>query len=319
LLIGCGQAATTAPTPTAMPAPSTSTVEPASGPVSYVWSITGDPDPLNQPSGLALNAQGNLYVADTLNHRIQKFDSEGRFLTAWGDEGSDEGQFNFIWGDPFHNLAVGGVAVDGQGNVYVADSGNFRVQKFDGRGNFLTQWGSQGNGDGQFSRPADLTVDQQGNVYVIDDRSDPPGRIQKFDGNGNFLVRFGEGLFADPGLIAVDERGNLYVPDVARGTVLKLDTSGELLATWGGPGSREGRFRGPLGIALDGQGNIYVVDSGNGRIQKLNSQGEFVLQWGAVGDGDGQFREPYGIRIDSEGNVYVSDYLNNRVQKFRQE
>jgi DNA-binding beta-propeller fold protein YncE len=285
------------------------TVEPTPGPVELVLSITGDPHPLNDPSGMALDAQGNLYVADTLNHRIQVFDSEGNFLITWGSEGSGDGQFNFIYGDPAHNLAVGGVAVDGEGNVYVADGGNARIQKFDSNGNFLTTWGSSGNGDGQFIRPADLTVDRQGNVYVIDDRSLPP-RIQKFDTDGNFLARFAEDLLGDPGLIVADEEGNIYVTDVANGTILKLDGNGSLIATFGGEGTADGQLSGPLGIDLDSEGNLYVVDSGNGRIQKLDNNGNFLFKWG-------RFRDPYGIRIDSEGNIYISDYVNDRIQKYR--
>jgi DNA-binding beta-propeller fold protein YncE len=236
--------------------------------VELVLSITGDPNPLNDPSGMALDAQGNLYVADTLNHRIQVFDSDGQFLTTWGSEGSGDGHFHFIYGDPSHNLALGAVAVDGQGNVYVADGGNARIQKFDGKGNFLTKWSSLGNDDGQFTRPMDLTVDEDGNVYVIDDRSTPRGRIQKFDSEGNFLARFGEGLFGDPGGITIDGKGNLYVTDVARGTILKLDNNGELLATWGGPGESDGQFIHPVSIAADDQGNVCVSDETD-RIQKF--------------------------------------------------
>jgi DNA-binding beta-propeller fold protein YncE len=301
-------APTTAPTvePTLEP---TLEPTPTPGPVELVLSITGDPDPLNDPSGLALDAQGNLYVADTLNHRIQKFDSNGHFLMTWGSEGSGEGQFNFIYGDPAHNLAVGGVAAGGDGNIYVADGGNARIQKFDSDGNFLATWGGRGSGEGQFTRPADLTVDQQGSVYVVDDRSQPP-RIQKFDTDGNYLATLAEGLLGDPGLIAADEAGNIYVTDVANGTILKLDSDGNLLATFGGNGTADGQLSGPLGIDLDNEGNIYVVDSGNGRIQKFDSEGNFLFKWG-------RFRDPYGIKLDSEGNIYLSDYVNDRIQKYR--
>jgi DNA-binding beta-propeller fold protein YncE len=312
--------AATVPAVTSTPLPvltNTARPSPAPSPVEFVLQITGDSDRLIWPSGMALDAQGNLYVADTRNHRIQKFDSNGQFLATLGSAGSGDGQFNFVWGDPNHELPGAGLAFDAQGNLYVTDMGNVRVQKFDKDGNFLAKWGSQGTGDGQFTRPFDLALDPQGNVYVIDDRSTPKGRIQKFDGNSNFLARFGEGLFADPGLIAVDKQGNIYVPDVARGTILKLDNNGELLATWGSSGTEEGQFQGPLGIELDGQDNIYIVDSRNGRIQVLDSNGNFLSQWGATGNDDGEFRDPYGIRVDGEGNVYVSDQFNNRIQKFQ--
>jgi sugar lactone lactonase YvrE len=291
--------------------------ESLASPVEFVSLITSGPDPLHWPSGMTLDAQGNLYVADTMNHRIQKFDRDGQLLATLGSEGSGDGQFNFVLGDPNHNLPGAGLAVDAQCNLYVTDMGNTRIQKFDSNGNFLLKWGSSGREEGQFVRPFDLTVDAQGNVYVIDDRITGVGPIQKFDSSGNFLARFGEGLIADPGLITVDGQGNLYVPDVAYGTILKLDHNGILLATWGSNGSSKGQFQEPLGVEVDGEGNIYVVDSFNHRIQKLDRNGNFLFEWGIRGSEDGQFIEPYGIRVDSQGNIYVSDRVNNRIQKFR--
>jgi len=106
-------------------------------------------------------------VADSRNDRIQKFTSNGNFLTKWGSFGTGDGQLHF----------PRGLAVDNSGNVYVADTQNFRIQKFTSNGGFLTKWGSQGTGNGQFNFPYGLAVDNSGNVYVAD-----PGnwRIQKF-------------------------------------------------------------------------------------------------------------------------------------------
>ena len=92
------------------------------------------------------------------NNRIQKFDSNGAFITKWGSSGSEDGQFNYPVG----------VAVDSSGNVYVADYVNNRIQKFDSNGTFITKWGSYGSEDGQFSYPYGVAVDSSGNVYVAD-------------------------------------------------------------------------------------------------------------------------------------------------------
>ncbi len=92
------------------------------------------------------------------NNRIQKFDSNGGYLTQWGSYGSGNGQFNHPQG----------VAVDSSGNVYVADTGNNRIQKFNSNGGYLTQWGSYGSGNGQFTFPLGIAVDSSGNVYVAD-------------------------------------------------------------------------------------------------------------------------------------------------------
>ena len=124
---------------------------------------------LRSPQDVAVDDSGNVYVADTYN-RIQKFDSEGNFLTKWGARGEGNGQFSSLSG-------IAGMAVDGSGNVYVTDRGYNRIQKFDSEGNFLTKWGTGGSGDGQFDYLSDVAVDGLANVYVADTRNH---RIQKF-------------------------------------------------------------------------------------------------------------------------------------------
>ena len=124
-----------------------------------------------EPSDVATDSSGNVYVSDRNNHRVQKFDSEGFFLAQWGGMGSGDGQFVF----------PEGIATDSAGNVYVADRGNNRVQKFSSNGTFITKFGSPGSGDGQFLQLNDVTVDAAGNVYVADTGND---RIQKFAQTG---------------------------------------------------------------------------------------------------------------------------------------
>ena len=114
-----------------------------------------------------MDASGNVYVADTGNGRVQKFTSDGTFLTQWGSGGSEPGQFDYPQG----------IAVDGRGNVYVADTWNHRVQKFTSDGTFLTQWGRGGSGPGQFDYPQGIAVEGSGNIYVADTWN---GRVQVF-------------------------------------------------------------------------------------------------------------------------------------------
>jgi DNA-binding beta-propeller fold protein YncE len=116
---------------------------------------------------VAVDDAGNVYVSDTYNNRMQKFDSSGNFVTKWGGYGESDGLF----------YSPVGVAVDNEGSVYVVEDGNYRIQKFDSDGNFLAKWGSRGNGDGQFWGPDGVATDQQGNVYVADTQNH---RIQKF-------------------------------------------------------------------------------------------------------------------------------------------
>src|SRR6185295_11539193 len=153
------------------------------------------------PRGIATDSSGNVYVADSGNNRIQKFDSSGSFLAKWGSFGSGDGQFN----------SPRGIATDSSGNVYVADSANSRIQKFDSSGSFQSTWGwgvldgssafqictsscqagLGGSGDGQFNVPERLATDPSGNIYVADHNSN---RIQKFDSSGNFLRMWGWGV-----------------------------------------------------------------------------------------------------------------------------
>lgn len=136
----------------------------------------------NSPRGIAIDSSDNIYVADTSNHRIQKFDSSGSFLTAFGTSGSGDGQFSF----------PRAVAVD-DSKIYVADTGNNRVQVFDSSGSFQFNFGSLGALDGQFEEPQGIEVDSSGNIFVGDTNN---VRVQKFDMIGSFLSK----IDTSPGL-----------------------------------------------------------------------------------------------------------------------
>ena len=160
-------------------------------------------------------------------------------------------------------------AVDGSGNVYVADQNNYRIEKFDSTGTFLTKWGSSGSGDGQFNQPTGVAVDGSGNVYVADTGN---RRIQKFDSAGTFLTKWsgsGDGQFLAPFGVAVDGSSNVYVVDAANRRIEKFDGTGTFLTKWGSSGSGDGQFNDPTGVAVDGSGNVFVADTRNNRIQKF--------------------------------------------------
>jgi DNA-binding beta-propeller fold protein YncE len=122
-----------------------------------------------------------------------------------------------------------------------------------------------------------------------------------------------------PADIAVDSKGDVYVVDGNNNRIVKLNSQGELLKTWGRRGSGEGEFSflyGAGGIAVDPQDNVYVADSGNARIQKFDSSGAFLLEWGERGRGDGQFYSVFSLDVDRSGSVYLMDVGNYRVQKY---
>jgi sugar lactone lactonase YvrE len=233
-----------------------------------------DDGEFKSPTGIALDSEGNIYVADTDNHSIQKFDKEGKFLARWGTEASaQEGEFYY----------PRGLATGPEGVVYVADSGNNRVQKFDSAGNPLRAWGKfgfawRGADMGKFDVPWGAATDTQGNLYISDTSN---ARIQKFQSDGTPLLKWGrdgsfDGAFFFPRGVAVDFVGNIIVADEGNHRIQKFDARGSFLTKWGREGSGPGQFKSPWGVACDALGNVYMVDSGNHRIQKFDGNGTFL-------------------------------------------
>jgi sugar lactone lactonase YvrE len=268
------------------------------------WGSYGTGDgQFNFPKGIAIDSSGNVYVADSDNHRIQKFTADGTFITKWDSYGTGDGQFSYPQG----------IAVDSSDNVYVAGS---RIQKFTADGTFITKWFTA---DGQLSFPLSIAVDSSGNVYVADTYY---SRIQKFTADGTFITEWGsegtaDGQFSYPQGIAVDSSGNVYVADSDNHRIQKFDSSGTFITKWGSEGTADGQFSYPFSIAIDSSDNVYAADARNSRIQKFDSSGTFITKWGSEGTADGQFGSPQAIAVDSSGNVYVGDGSpNHRIQEF---
>ncbi len=276
------------------------------------WGSEGSGDgQFNFPRAIAIGPDGNVYVADSDNHRVQVFGPTGTFVRKWGGYGAGPGQFD----------VPQGIAVDGAGNVYVGDRNNNRVQKFTSEGVFVTAWGSYGSGNGQFIEPRNLAVDGAGNVYVADSFNH---RIQKFSSEGAFVAAWGaagsgEGQFNYATGVAVDAAGAIYVCDADNQRIQKLSPDGAFIGAWGSEGSGPGQFSRPYSAAVDANGDVYVVDEWNQRIQKFAADGTFITLWGSEGSGEGEFNLPHGVAIDRQGLVYVVDEWNHRVQVFRAE
>ena len=190
-----------------------------------------DEGEFNSPTGIAVDKDGNIYVADTDNHSIQKFDKDGKFLARWGDEpDSEEGKFYY----------PRGLATSSDGMIYIADSGNNRVQKFDADGNLVNAWGKfgfawRGAEAGKFDVPWGVATDQQGFLYISDTSN---ARIQKFQPDGTPLLKWGrdggyDGAMFYPRGIAVDFVGNIYVADEGNHRIQKFDARGNFLLKWG--------------------------------------------------------------------------------------
>jgi M6 family metalloprotease-like protein len=267
-----------------------------------------------QPRGVAVDAGGNVYVVEYGNNRVQKFTSTGTFITKWGRNGGD-GSSGTATGQFYHPE---GIAVDSSGNIYVADTGNNRIQKFSSGGTFLAMWGSPGSGNGFFAGPAGIAVDGAGNIFVADYWN---YRVQKFTSGGTFVATWGRqgtgsGEFVTPRAIAAGADGMVYVADTGNNRIQKFTSTGTFLKTWGFYGSGNGQFNSPQGIGVDTAGNVFVTDYQNSRAQKFRPDGTFLARWGGYGTGDGKFIGTVGIAVDAAGYVYVVDYGNNRAQKF---
>ena len=242
----------------------------------------------NYPTGVAVDpTTGDVYVADGGNDRVQKFDSDGTFLTAWGTQGTGNGQFN--------NLT--GVAVDPTtGNVYVTDL-NDRVEVFDSDGTFLTAWGSRGTGNGQFNGPSGVAVDPTtGNVYVADDQN---RRVQMFDSDGTFLTKRGvPGVSGGPLRVAVDPTtGDVYVTDTDNNRVQKF----------GYQGRPDGRIRRGTGVLVGN--NIYNTTGIGQTSNGTAARGQRVTYLASI-QNDARFAERLRLRGQASTPNFTVRYYN---------
>ncbi len=212
-------------------------------------------------------------------------------------------------------------------NIYVADTYNNRVEIFNSSGTYVSQFGTGGTGDGQFSGPTGIAIDASNNVWLVDLGN---ARLQKFNSTGTYITQFGSpgsgnGQFNWPISAAFDSSGNIWVLDGYNARVQEFNSSGTYITQFGSNGFGNGQFginpsSGANSIAqalaIDASNNIFVADTYNNRVEEFNSSGTYVRQFGSGGSGNGQFNAPKGIAIDASGNVWVADLGDCRVQEF---
>ena len=237
----------------------------------------------------------------------QQLITQPTYASSFGSKGSADGQLQ----------APIDAAVDSQGNVWILDFGNHRIEKFDPSGNFLAKVGSYGSGDGQLNFPTAITIAANGDLLVVDTLN---YRIERFSSSGAFISKFGSygaanGQFQYPRGIAVDAAGNIWVSDAGQGRLQKFNSSGTFLQAVATKGSGTGQLGEPVGIDVAPSGDIWVADWQNNRISIFSAAGAFIKSLGSTGTGDGQFKGPADVDVDKLGNVWVADYNNQRVQQ----
>jgi sugar lactone lactonase YvrE len=303
---------------------------------------TGTAASFSNPRAVAVDASGNVYVADFINHKIRKITPAGVVSTFAGSgfTGSTDGTGTAA---SFRNPS--GVAVDASGNVYVADYGNHKIRKITPSGVVSTFAGSgtQGSADAtgtaaSFNAPFGLAVDASGNIYVADTgnhkirKITPAGVVSTLAGSGSYGSTDGTGtaaIFAFPNGVALDASGNVYVADTNNNKIRKITSAG-VVSTFAGSGTQgsidgtgtAASFDYPTGVAVDASGNVYVADTFNNKIRKITPAGvvSTLAGSGAQGSTDAtgtaaSFHYPAGVAVDAAGNVYVADYNNHKIRK----
>ncbi len=290
-----------------------------SGGYKSVWGGSGTgTGKFTSPTSVAADAATNIYVTDAgasvnSTSRVQKF-TQGTpptFAASWAESSSAAGNGVFSYPEA--------VAFDSAGNVYVGDTLNNRILKFDSSGNFLLQWGTWGASQPfAFSSAGcyGIAVDSSGKVYVSDGGNK---QVEEFNSSGGFIKVIGNGVIGSPYGVGVDSSGNVYVADATNYQVKVFTPNSIPLRSWGSSGTGNGQFGSPFGLTVDGSGNVWVTDTGNNNVQEFDSKGNFLRVLGSAtyGSAPGQFLYPVGVSADQvAGDVYVVDFGNRRIQKF---
>lgn len=297
---------------------------PASADISFVGKLhTGaHGGALHSPWGVTTDDHGNVYVADTNGYRIVKYDTDGAPVVAFGT-GSPE-----TAGTAGHLYYPEGV-VWANGHIYVADWGGKDVQVFSTGGAYITKWGVQGDAEGDFNAPDQITADCAGNIYVTDGLNN---NVQEFDGNGTFIKRFGLGhLTGTPSGVAVDYNSgsvcldtDIYVSDEYFGRIAHFAGNGDFIGFIGTQGHGHLQFDHPDQLAVErtqgtSEVDLWVAESGTSRVQHLTSTdgGGSWSYAGEITHGEDPLAAPHGVTIDQQGHLFVSNTNLSEVYEYR--
>ena len=292
-----------------------------------------EPGQFQNPRGISLGPDGFVYVADSGNHRVQKFTTDGQFAAAWGRNSTIESETGVAEGfnEPWDVAVAPGGASPSAAGVYVADTWNHRIQKLDAEGDLVSAWGLFGQyspeeaaGRSAFYGPRGVAVGADGRVYVADTGNK---RVQVFEPDGRFASQWGgggalEGYLDEPVGIALAPESappgaaGVYVADTWNQRVQVFDADGTYLREWPIQGWDAGLPEEKPYLAVDAQGYVYVTDPGYYRVLVFDYLGNYVLSFGQYGFDERSFALPTGVAVADDGSIYVADAHGGRVLVF---
>lgn len=263
------------------------------------------------PTGIAVAVDGRVFVADSLNQRVQVYSGSGQFLTGWGSEGDENGQFRYPDGILVNNS---------NGHVYVADADwrTNHIQRFTLDGTFVDRFYQQPPGDGAYFDPVGMAQGPDGVLFVADTGGN---RVYQFNADGTPKIIWqsqgdAAGQFNNPGGIDVATDGTVYVADHDNDRIQKFSSSGTLLDIWNGGDYAVGRgaFSSPKDVEAHGA-HVYVASYAHNNVVKFTTGGAYVTSW-LVGEGDGHV--PQGLAVDADGQIYVAIHTESAPGTYRQ-
>jgi DNA-binding beta-propeller fold protein YncE len=255
------------------------------------------------PRAAAIAPSGRLYVVDKAAH-VQCFTQDGRFVLDWHLPDKDAGKPT-------------GLGIGPDGTVYVADTHYSRVVVFDPNGQTLGEFGTFGEGPGQFKLPSDVVIDRAGCIYVSEYGGND--RISKFSADRKYLFSFGgpdagQARLERPQSLLVGPDNTLWVTDACHHRICRFDTEGKLLGEFGRAGQGLGELKFPYGLDMLSDGTLVVTEFGNNRLQRFDTAGQSLGTWGTAGRGPGELASPWTALAGEHDRILLLDSGNNRVQ-----
>ena len=255
------------------------------------------------PHGVAVSDGDEIVVADSNNHRVQVFDSNGTFLRSFGHKGENAGELSY----------PNGIAIDNDKKVFIADMGNHRVKIFSWEGRYLGSFGGKGSLDSQLLSPWGLSLDSTGNIIVADRGNK---LIKIFTPGGRFVMKIGgQGSLSDP--VHCVQCGEYFiVSDQEEHCIKVFNRAGHFQYKFGKKGEGDGEFNSPRFLSMTQSKHLLVCDGVNNRVQVFELDGTFVGKFGLKGSKLGELIGPLSPAVLSNGQIAVSDTLNHRIQLF---